>query len=73
VRHHLMMKLRCRRGPVRGSRAYFFFLAVVFFATFFVAAAVFLAFFAMSSSCFNGLTSSHTSWIGAHAIKLASV
>jgi hypothetical protein len=57
-------------------RAYFFFLAVVFFATFFVAAAAvffaFFAFFAMSSSCFNDLVSSRTSWIGARAIKLPS-
>jgi hypothetical protein len=68
-----MMRLRCRRGPVRGNRAYFFFLAVVFFATFFVAAAVFLAFFAMSSSCFNGPMSSRTSWIGARAIKLTQL
>jgi hypothetical protein len=51
-------------------RAYFFFLAIVSFATFFVAAAVF---FAMSSSCFNGLVSSRTSWIRARALKLTSV
>jgi hypothetical protein len=65
------MPSRSRAEP----RAYFFFLAVVFFVTFFVAAAVFFAFFAffaMSSSCFNGLVSSRTSWIGARAIKLTS-
>jgi hypothetical protein len=42
-------------GSRAEPRAYFFFLAVVFFATFFVAVAVlfaFFAFFAMSSSCF---------------------
>jgi hypothetical protein len=54
-------------------RAYFFFLAIVSFATFFVAAAVFFAFLAMSSSCFNGLVSSRTSWIRARALKLTSV